>query len=541
MCRRAPIAASLLSSIVWSTAEPATIHVPDDYAQIQAAIDAASDGDEVVVAPGTYFESEVGFRDKSIVVRGSDPADPDVVDATVVDADSMGSVFRFESEDDSTAGLIGLTVTGGKSWTGGGVYVGPRASILLDRLRIAGNWATGVDTSSRTGRGGGIACGELSRPRILACRIEDNVAGASRNKGGGLWCDSWCAAVIEETVFRGNTAKSGGGAYCERSSAPIFVRCLFEGSRGTSTGGGVYLESGYQSSALFEECRFVDNDAIHGGGVYSPWGVGQGTYRFSNCLFQSNTAARGGGAYTEGWTTMAFENSTFRANGALGAPRVAGGGLYSEGFATITNCVFDSNSATGWRGMGGGVCSEQGDIHATATLFTGNWASGSDTSAGGAAFCSAGTLKLFNCTLVGNAATGSDTGSGSGRGGAVYGNVAWDLDIRNSILWGNEPEEVYGDYPEVSYSDVEGGWPGVGNIDADPGFSPRWPEHPLARFLLGIHSPCIDSADPTMTDPPWWRISPAYAEHNSRQADMGAYGGDSAVGWIGGASQPTSH
>ena len=79
----------LLNSRVWS----ATYHVPDQYATIQAAIEAAADGDTVVVARGRY-EEILDFKGKTITVTGTDPEDWAVVQATVVDAMEKGTVVR---------------------------------------------------------------------------------------------------------------------------------------------------------------------------------------------------------------------------------------------------------------------------------------------------------------------------------------------------------------------------------------------------------------------------------------------------------------
>lgn len=104
--------------------------------------------------------------------------------------------------------------------------------------------------------------------------------------------------------------------------------------------------------------------------------------------------------------------------------------------------------------------------------------------------------------------------------------------IENSIVWGNTGYEqiyvAYGAGPEVSWSDVEQGWPGEGNVDADPRFI-----QPFGiQYVLGIPSPCIDAADPNEQDGiNWSRVHPGYGRINSRDADMGAYGGPENLGW----------
>ncbi|MCZ6493803.1 MAG: hypothetical protein O6933_06960 [Planctomycetota bacterium] len=90
------------------------LHVLGDYRTIQAAIDAAMDGDEVEVHPGIYNET-INLLGKAITVRSSDG--PDV---TIIDATGLGqvSVVTCNSGEGPDTVLDGFTVTGG---TGSGM------------------------------------------------------------------------------------------------------------------------------------------------------------------------------------------------------------------------------------------------------------------------------------------------------------------------------------------------------------------------------------------------------------------------------------
>jgi pectin methylesterase-like acyl-CoA thioesterase len=88
------------------------ITVPDDYATIQEAIDAAEDGDVIVIREGTYRES-IDFLGKNITLRSADPDDPEVVAATVIDAGGVNSVVTFAGGESQAAVITGFTLTGG--------------------------------------------------------------------------------------------------------------------------------------------------------------------------------------------------------------------------------------------------------------------------------------------------------------------------------------------------------------------------------------------------------------------------------------------
>jgi hypothetical protein len=78
---------------------------------IQDAIDEASSGDEIIVYPGTYYES-LDFQGKHITVRGSDPNNWDIVAATVIDANGVYDGVLFDSNEGGNSVLTGLTIRG---------------------------------------------------------------------------------------------------------------------------------------------------------------------------------------------------------------------------------------------------------------------------------------------------------------------------------------------------------------------------------------------------------------------------------------------
>jgi hypothetical protein len=127
---------------------------------------------------------------------------------------------------------------------------------------------------------------------------------------------------------------------------------------------------------------------------------------------------------------------TITAGNANGTdPNSRGGGMYNNnGRPTITNCTFSENSAS--FGGGGMYNKEHSSPTVTKSTFSSNFA----------------------------------TWAGGGMFNHLYSNPT----LTNCILWGNEPNEIVDGALSstiVTYSDVDGGWPGIGNIDADPCFA----------------------------------------------------------------------
>jgi len=197
----------------------------------------------------------------------------------------------------------------------------------------------------------------------------------------------------------------------------------------------------------------------------------------TNCTFTGNSFAfRGGGIYNAVGSNPAVTNCSFIGNAAI-----SGGAMYNLGNSnpTITNCNFVENSASD----GGGIFNNASDPTVTGCLFTGN----SALSGGGICNKAGSSPAVTNCTFSANLAL---------DGGAMLNNASHPM-VTNSILWGNAPDQIVDDFgagTTVSFSDVQGGWPGVANIDGDPLFASADGIPGTAgddvRLLSG--SPCID-------------------------------------------------
>lgn len=132
--------------------------VPADYPTIRAAINAAADGDSVIVSAGTYVE-RINFGGKAIIVISTDPGSPAVVAATIINGNAGVVVVTFDSGETELSVLAGFTITNGT----GGIYC------LNSSPTISGNVIPGNTALD----GGGIDCvrtGASCSPTISATR-----------------------------------------------------------------------------------------------------------------------------------------------------------------------------------------------------------------------------------------------------------------------------------------------------------------------------------------------------------------------------------
>lgn len=120
----------------------ATINVPANYATIQAAINAASNGDTVVIASGTYVEN-IDFKGKAITVTSTNPEDPTVVAATIIDGGGSGSVVSFRTGEGSGSLIEGFTIRNGNANNGAGIHCESASPTIRD-CTVSGNAGSGV-------------------------------------------------------------------------------------------------------------------------------------------------------------------------------------------------------------------------------------------------------------------------------------------------------------------------------------------------------------------------------------------------------------
>ncbi|MHC4945587.1 MAG: right-handed parallel beta-helix repeat-containing protein, partial [Planctomycetota bacterium] len=158
-----------------------------DYPTIQEGIDAAQDGDLVLVDSGVYIEI-IDFKGKAIAVQSSSgPAN------TVIDGGDMGSVVTFKSFEENDSILDGFTIRNGNSLDGGG----------------------------------GIFC-QASSPTIVNNRIKLN---DGFYYGGGIYIAGGSPLIQNNNIFY-NIAGTGSGIYGEGSAASIIENQIVDNGMG---------------------------------------------------------------------------------------------------------------------------------------------------------------------------------------------------------------------------------------------------------------------------------------------------------------------
>jgi hypothetical protein len=233
-----------------------------DVPTIQAAIEAAGTGDEILVHPGRYtwanqgtgtdyglihfLRGTGGFSIRSAAGAGS----------TVLDAQGQGRVIYLMAYNQVT--FEGFTITGGVAplfgdFDGGGIIAHLCPAVFIDCV-ITGNSADA---------GGGMWCGGVSSMHFINCEFSWNTAD---NGGGILYVNSYDTAHLTDCVIHHNTATlKGGGVYVYNNSV-LFENTIVAGNDAADLGGGMYITN--DAPVTLTRCTFAGNDAPTGGGIY---------------------------------------------------------------------------------------------------------------------------------------------------------------------------------------------------------------------------------------------------------------------------------
>jgi len=415
---------------------------------------------------------------------------------------------------------------------------------VVENVRVANLTLTGGSSEGYgcTG-GGGIqlsydgvpsdATGDTSGWRALTYPVIENVILEENHawNGGGMSFYRVEGPVLNNVTIRNNTAAYRGGGIFAIGSTMMMTGVTITGNECFElNGGGMMLAA---TDGVYDNMTITNNSCgTHGGGIWTNYSGGPESYddgwTLINSTISGNTSARHGGGIAFAWSHPTVINCIISDNTALWG----GGGIMgiTSGF-TLKESIVSNNYATsnggGIRASGpvyegleppiiedcivtgnetaeesGGMLLYNGQVKRT--LVFDNHAA---TYTGGVGIY--GFATLTNLTISGNTAS---------QGGGIE---AWSNahpEVINSIIWDNTPTAVSlfgtGDI-DITYSDIDGGWGGEGNIDADPLFTDANSDD----YTITDESPCKDAGTADTDGDGEDDIT----DYNGSAPDMGAF------------------
>lgn len=384
--------------------------VPSIYPTIGAAMDAANNGDRILVAAGTY-PGPIEFLGKEVELISDQGAEVTFLDGngildSVVLMDSVGTGAR----------LSGFTIQNGYGTTCGLPLALCGGAVLV----TAGN------------------------PTIDNCIFTQN----SASRGGGVHAED-SSLTIFDCIFLDNFANQGGGISLKGGNSTI-SDCVFAENESYGWGGGVAADFSWVSMT---GCDFVSNSAESGGGFF----ITESTATISDSVVENNTAVDSGG----GGVIDEFSNADLTDTQFIGNSSRLGGGLAVTHFCVVNveDCLLEGNSATEY---GGGLYSFETFSNYRRNRILGNSAGlkgggvlvrilagpllencliqNNDAGvAGGGIACIEGVApRIVHCTIAGNSTAGS--------GGGISAENLSEPVLINTVVYDNEASEAAGVY-----------------------------------------------------------------------------------------------
>ncbi len=362
------------------------------FTDLTDAIEAASEGDAIWVAAGTYLPGgddptpqSTFLIDKNIELYGGFSGVEETLNErdieaneTILSGDINGDDIDldfFQNKEDNVWHVMFITEV-----------VDNRT--VIDGFTIRNGRALGADGEGDDRRGGGILT--YGAPVVRNCQFIQNYAWF----GGGFYPRTNTASGFRliDCSFKNNWGGSGGSMYMVSLTDGLIAGCLFEGGRAQNSGGGIYIQS---AEGEVVDTEFRDNIAVEG---------------------------RGGATYVTG-STVEFTECQFNQN--LSLTSTAGGIHFQDSEYTITWSEFTGNSGN-W-GAAVTTYGEESFGQILQSIFRSNT---SEVSGGALSIGFMGSVFVDDCEFFGNAAN---------FGGAVFlQNDFSEIEIRNSLIEENE-------------------------------------------------------------------------------------------------------
>lgn len=359
-----------------------------NYTTIQAAVNAATEGDTVSILDAVHTEANINVN-KSLAIQGQGST---IVQAAAAPNTAYNRVFTIAVG--ATVTLRNLTVRHGyAAGDGGGIW--NRGNLYLNNATVRDNATQGYPIRI-PGDGGGIF--NQGTLMLTSSIVRNNTTGHSDQSGGaggeGGGIASTGTLILNNSIIQDNTTGTGfsgghGGGIHNGGS------CTITGSSVTGNRTGAYYLGG------------------NGGGIYSTGSLVIQNATVSGNFTGSGSAASGSGGGLYLSSTATIENSTVSGNytgngSADGTTSGSGGGILNAGVLTLRNSTVSGNrtgtsSQSGTSGGGGGIAvSAAGTLHLENTTIANNQTGSAATSGHGGGIEAVGAVDLVNTLLGGN-------------------------------------------------------------------------------------------------------------------------------------------
>jgi hypothetical protein len=295
---------------------PITINVPDDYATIQAGLNAADSTDTVLVQSGTYYENIIWPETNGIKLLSAGDSSN-----TIIDGGGLSSVIYMNPQTvtiDTTTLIHGFKITNGGNVIKGAGMLLEDASIKITNVSIVNNHTSYPWPDLW---GGGMYL-KNSNSVIRDLSISNN----SSKSGGGIYISD-SNPIIENVMIKGNSGVRGGGVSCQGSSILTMTNINLENNSATS-GGGINASGGLIS---IENAFINGNTASNEGGGITLLAPAI----FNDVVIKDNIAEQGGGIYTGGNQSLSMSDVSIIENTATGG-FLGAGILFDSGSSTPT-------------------------------------------------------------------------------------------------------------------------------------------------------------------------------------------------------------